>query len=100
MNTAVRQAVFIVLSLSDNILTIIPARGATSHKTLVVKQNQEMTCHCKLPRMHNVGLLLGHRLRRWPNIKPTLYHNVMQMTLKNDLQADKTVCNVINKNGP
>ena len=25
-------------------------------------------------RSTNVGLMLGHRLRRWPNIKPTLVH--------------------------
>ena len=25
----------------------------------------------------NVGLMLGHRLRRWPNISPTLYQPLM-----------------------
>ena len=26
---------------------------------------------------NNVGLMLGHRLRRWPNIKPTLFQCVV-----------------------
>ena len=34
-----------------------------------------------LPKKHNiwsnVGLLLGHRLRRWPNTKPTLVQNIV-----------------------
>ena len=31
----------------------------------------------RIVRRHSVGLMLGHRLRRWPNIKPTfLYEHV------------------------
>ena len=37
---------------------------------------------------NNVGLMLGHRLRRWPNIKPTLFECLVFAGIANLCKSD------------
>ena len=40
-------------------------------------RTQRETIPASTTHWNNVGLMLGHRLRRWPNIKPTLFQCVV-----------------------
>ena len=39
--------------------------------------NRLGTYTVNMRRLSNVGVMLGHRLRRWPNITPTLEKRLM-----------------------
>ena len=66
------------LNITTNIDTVLGLCWATVFPTL----NQHREHNNK--RLNGVGLMLGHRLRRWPNIKPTSGQHLRGLSITSD----------------